>query len=146
MFNKEQKMFSANVVFERDEEGVLVTVAVNKVFNTCGDGYWSEVAKEVFVNSITMFVGTVKDDDYYYDGDMGINYDESTWDNSADGLIYTDSLFIAQVREYLIAQGFNADAVSDIEYSEQGMQDDGRVSCDAYEFADNMRETLVEVD
>lgn len=143
-------MFSANVAFERDAEGVLVTVAVNKVFNTCGDGYWSEVAKEVLVESITMYVSTVNDGDedeeYYSDGDMGINYDESTWDNSVDGLIYTDSLFIAQVREYLIAQGFNADAVNDIEYSEQGMQDDGRVSCDAYTFADVMRETLVEVD
>jgi hypothetical protein len=143
-------MFSANVVFERDAEGVLVTVAVNKVFNTCGDGYWSEVEKDVFVNSITMYVSTVNDGDedesYYSDGDMGINYDESTWDNSADGLIYTDSLFIAQVREYLIAQGFNADAVNDITYSEQGMQDDGRVSCDAYTFADSVRETLVVVE
>lgn len=136
-------MFSANVVFERDEDGVQVTVAVNKLFNTAGDGLWSEVAKEVFVESITMFVSTEnegdEDDAYYCDGDMGINYDEGTWDNSTDGLIYTDSLFLEQVREYLIAQGFNADAVNDIEYSEQGMQDDGRVSCDACAFADTVR-------
>lgn len=143
-------MFSANVVFERDEEGVLVTVAVNKVFATAGDGLWSEVAKDVFVESITMYVSTInegdEDDDFYCDGDMGINYDESTWDNSVDGLIYTDRLFLEQVREYLIAQGFNASDVNDIEYSEQGMQDYGRVSCDAYAFADSVRGTFVEVE
>lgn len=142
-------MQNANVVVVREDEGMFITVAVNKVFSTSGDGLWSEVAKDVFVNDITMYVSTVNDGDedesYYSDGDMGINYDESTWDNSVDGLIYTDSAFIEQVQGYLIAQGFNADAVNDISYSEQGMQDDGRVSCDAYMFADNMRETFAAV-
>jgi len=139
-------MFTNNVSFERNDDSVIVNVVVNKVFTTCGDGYWSKVIRKVFVNSITMYVSTVNDGDedeeYYNDGDLAVNYDSFTWENEIDGLIYTDSAFIAQVREYLIAQGFNADAVNDIDYSEQGMQDDERVSCDAYEFADYIRKEL----
>jgi hypothetical protein len=78
----------------------------------------------------------------YCDGDLAVNYTEDTWLNDAYGLIYTDSLFLQQVKEFLINAGFNADAVNDITYSEQGMQDDERVSCDAYAFADYVRNTL----
>ena len=136
-------MQNANVTFERDNEGVLVTIAVNKMFTTAGNGLWSTVAKDVFVNDITMYV--VYDNEENCDGDMGINYSEMTWDNYKDGLIYTDKAFIAQVREYLIEQGFDKKAVNDITYSEQGMQSDGRVSCDAYDFADSIRKLYITV-
>ena len=132
---------------ERDSEGMLFSIAVNKTFNTCGDGYWSDVAKEVYVESISMYISTQNEADEgeeaeYFDGDLAVNYTEATWDNSVDGLIYTDSLFLEQVKQFLIDNGFNADAVNAITYSEQGMQDDERVSCDAYEFADYVRNTL----
>ena len=135
---------NANVTFTRDGEGedasVYVEVAVNKVFYTAGDGLWSEVAKDVLVTSIGMHIALYSEDgEYYSDGDLGVNYDERTWDNNTDGLIYTDRLFIKQVQEYLIAQGVDANIANDISYSEQGMQDDGRVSCDAYAFADYVR-------
>ena len=120
-------------------EGFNFEIAVNKTFTTAGDGYWSNVSKDVFVTSISMYIGTVQEDDYFGDGDLAVNYTEATWDNNVDGLIYTDKAFLAQVKEFLIAQGFNAEAVNDISYSEQGMQDDERVSCDAYAFADYMR-------
>jgi hypothetical protein len=130
---------------EGEDAGVFINIVVNKVFNTGGDGLWSEVAKEVFVTSMGMYVGLNSDDgEFYYDGDFAVNYTEETWDNEVDGLIYTDELFIAQVREYMIAQGFNADAVNDISYSEQGMQDDERVSCDAYKFAEYVRSIVAE--
>jgi hypothetical protein len=124
---------------QRDSEGMLFTIAVNKFFNTCGDGYWSNVAKEVYVESISMYIVNDAEEG---DGDLAVNYTEATWDNSVDGLIYTDSLFLEQVKQFLIDNGFNADAVNAITYSEQGMQDDERVSCDAYEFADYVRNTL----
>ena len=124
---------------ERDSEGMLFTIAVNKFFNTCGDGYWSDVAKEVYVESICMYIVNDAEEG---DGDLAVNYTEDTWDNSAYGLIYTDSLFLEEVKQFLIDNGFNADAVNAINYSEQGMQDDERVSCDAYEFADYVRNTL----
>ena len=124
---------------ERDSEGMLFTIPVNKFFNTCGDGYWSDVAKEVYVESICMYIVNDAEEG---DGDLAVNYTEATWDNSVDGLIYTDSLFLQQVQQFLIDNGFNAEAVNAITYSEQGMQDDERVSCDAYEFADYVRNTL----
>ena len=120
-------------------EGFNFEIAVNKTFTTAGDGYWSNVSKDVFVTSISMYISTEQDDNSFCDGDLAVNYTEATWDNAVDGLIYTDKAFLAQVKEFLIAQGFNAEAVNDISYSEQGMQDDERVSCDAYAFADYMR-------
>jgi len=129
------QQFISNV----DAEGFLFSIDVNKTFTTCGDGYWSEVSKEVFVTSISMYIGTEGDGEYFGDGDLAVNYTEATWDNSVDGLIYTDSEFLHCVREFLINAGFDVIAVEDISYSEQGMQDDERVSCDAYAFADYMR-------
>jgi len=123
-------------------EGFLFNIPVNKTFNTCGDGYWSDKQKDVFVESISMYISTERDDGDFYDGDLAVNYTEATWDNNVDGLIYTDSLFLQQVKQFLIDNGFDANAVNDITYSEQGMQDDERVSCDAYAFADYVRNTL----
>jgi hypothetical protein len=120
-------------------EGFLFVIEVNKMFNTCGDGYWSDKQKDVFVTSIGMYISTETDDGDFYDGDLAVNYTEATWDNNVDGLIYTDSLFLQQVKQFLIDNGFDANAVNDISYSEQGMQDDERVSCDAYSFADYLR-------
>jgi hypothetical protein len=128
--------------FEITEEGISFNIAVNKTFTTCGDGYWSNVVKDVYVESISMFISTEAEDGDYCDGDLAVNYTEATWDNNVDGLIYTDSAFLAQVQEFLINAGFDADAVNAITYSEQGMQDDGRVSCDAYDFADYVRKVI----
>jgi hypothetical protein len=129
------KQFITNV----DAEGFLFSIDVNKTFTTCGDGYWSNVVKDVFVTSISMYIGTMQEDDYYGDGDLAVNYTEATWDNAVDGLIYTDSAFLEQVQAFLINAGFDTEAVNNITYSEQGMQDDERVSCDAYAFADYIR-------
>ena len=127
---------------EQDDEGMLFSIDVNATFNTAGDGLWSNVAKAVYVESISMYIGTVKDDDYYNDGDLAVNYTEATWDNNVDGLIYTDRLFLTQVKAFLINAGFDNKAVNSISYSEAGMQDDERVSCDAYEFAEYVRNAL----
>ena len=88
------KQFISNV----DAEGFLFVIEVNKTFTTCGDGYWSNVVKDVFVTSIGMYISTVNDEGYFGDGDLAVNYTEATWDNSVDGLIYTDRAFIAQVK------------------------------------------------
>lgn len=121
------------------EEGFNIKIDVNKTFTTAGDGHWSTVSKGVFVTSISMYIGTVNEDGYFGDGDLAVNYTEATWDNKVHGLIYTDSAFLEQVKDFLIAQGFDASAVEEISYSEQGMQDDERVSCDAYDFAQYIR-------
>lgn len=130
-----------------DAEGFCFNVSTDEVYKTDGNGYWSNVAKNVRVTDMGIYVSTQADEDERCDGDFYVLYDEATWNNSKDGLIYSDKTFIAYVREkmydVLYAMGCDEDfaheLVADISYSEQGMQDDGRVSCDAYKLADYLR-------
>ena len=143
--------FALACVENTTNEGFNFAVELDEVYTTAGDGYWSDVVKNVRVTGMGIFVSTVNEGDaeeaMYCDGDFYIVYDESTWDMDTDGLIYTDSAFIANVQDFmrdvLLRMGVeDATAnklVADITYSEQGMQDYGRVSCDAYELADFLR-------
>ena len=140
--------FANACVAHKDAEGFNFAIKLNEVYTTAGDGYWSDVVKNVRVTEMGMYVSTQSDDgEYYCDGDFYVLYDEATWCNDEDGLIYTDSAFIANVQDFmrdaLLRMGVEdatANAlVADISYSEQGMQDDGRVSCDAYALADFLR-------
>ena len=143
--------------FSAEEDGFTFNISTDEVFKTSGNGYWSEAVKDVRVTDIGMFVTTVNDADEgeeaeYCDADMYVLYDEATWNNSEDGLIYTDSAFIAQVqaalfnalRELNIDEATAKEVAYSVSYSEQGMQDDGRVSLDAFEFADFMRKFYAE--
>ena len=130
----------------RDGDGFMLDITVNKMFTVCGDGYWSETAKEVFVESIAMFIGAEQEvysdgtvSDSFCDGDLAVLYDTATWDDNELGLIYTDSAFLECLRTELIKAGISIEAAEAVEYSEQGMQDEGRVSCDAYELAHYVR-------
>ncbi len=91
------------------------------VFETMGDGYWSDVAKSVKTTKIA--VPYVNDEEDF--GELRVYFDRSTWDVNEDGLIYTDSLFLTMLREKLTEIGFVG---SDVDYSEQGMQGDDYVS------------------
>jgi DNA-directed RNA polymerase alpha subunit len=137
---------------DADAEGFTFNINTNEVYTTAGDGYWSNVVKNVTVTDIGIYISTLNeadegDEDCYCDGDMYVCYDEATWDNSVDGLIYTDSAFLAnvqdKVRDVLLQMNVDDDVantlVADIHYSEQGMQDEGRVSLDAYALADFLR-------
>jgi hypothetical protein len=119
----------------RTEDGYMLDIPVNKMFTTCGDGYWSTVAKEVFVESINMFINADKEDG---DGDLQAYFTEETW-NDRYGLIYTDSEFLACVHTALIKAGISIEAAEDVCYSEQGMQGDNYVSMDAYALGDYVR-------
>ena len=143
--------FALACVEHTSDEGFNFAVELDEVYTTAGDGYWSDVVKNVRVTGMGIFVSTVNEGDaeeaMYCDGDFYIVYDESTWDMDTDGLIYTDSAFIANVRDFmrdtLLKMGVDDDVantlVADITYSEQGMQDYGRVSCDAYALAEFLR-------
>ena len=115
--------------------GYMLDITVNKMFTTCGDGYWSTVAKEVFVENIAMFINADADES---DGDLQAYFTEETW-NDSYGLIYTDSAFLECVRTALIAAGISIEAAEDVSYSEQGMQGDNYVSMDAYALGDYVR-------
>ena len=141
-----------NFFKDADAVGVMFNVSTDEVYTTCGDGYWSDVVKNVRVTDIGMYISTLNEADEgeeacYYDGDMYVCYDETTWDNNVDGLIYTDSAFLANVqdklRDVFVTMGIDDatanELAASVHYSEQGMQDAGRVSLDAFEVADYLR-------
>jgi hypothetical protein len=128
----------------READGIVFNVTVNKFFTVAGDGLWSNTAKEVFVTDIGMFVSTENISDEgeaaeYCDGDMYALTTAETWNEEELGLIYTDKAFLECVRTELIKAGISVEAAEDVTYSEQGMQDEGRVSMDAYEVAHYIR-------
>lgn len=95
------------------------------LMHTAGDGYWSDVAKEVSV--LDMRLAYVNDEKDF--GELRVYFAKDTWDVNTDGLIYTDSLFLDELRDFLITQELS----DDVEYSEQGMQGDNYVSLDVSE-------------
>ena len=143
--------FAQSCITHNDAEGFNFAVTLDEVYTTAGDGYWSDVIKNVRVTEMGTYVSKVnegdEDDAYYCDGDFYVLYDEATWDNSVDGLIYTDSAFLANVQDFMrdvllrmeVDDDVANELVADINYSEQGMQDDGRVSFDAYALAEFLR-------
>ena len=92
------------------------------IFNTSGDGYWSNVAKAVEITD--MQLGYVSDDGDF--GELRVYFNTDTWNVNEDGLIYTDSKFKTDLQEFIKEQGL----VVDLCYSEQGMQGDDYVSLD----------------
>ncbi len=101
------------------------------IFHTDGKrGLWSDVAKAVTVTNIDLGQGTVwegdSDDEAF--GELRVYFDTATWDTQEDGLIYTDTLFLKELQEFLNAHGLPG---KDVCYSEQGMQGDDYVSLDA---------------
>jgi len=94
-------------------------------FNTAGDGYWSTAQKAVRIVDIKL-QWTTDEKDF---GEVCVYFNTADWDCEKDGLIYTDSLFLDELRDFLITHELS----DDISYSEQGMQGDDYVSCDVSE-------------
>ena len=98
----------------------------NCVLQTAGDGYWSNVAKDVAVERIAL---NYCNDEMDF-GELQVYFNTASWDVEQHGLIYTDSLFLEQLRDVLTLAGLDA---SDADYSEQGMQGNNYVSLDVGE-------------
>jgi len=92
------------------------------IFNTSGDGYWSNVQKAVEITD--MRLGFVSEDKEY--GELRVFFNTDTWDVYKDGLIYTDKQFKIDLMQFITEHGL----VVDLCYSEQGMQGDDFVSLD----------------
>lgn len=99
---------------------------VNATLNTIGDGYWSNKAKAVEITGLQL---SYTNDELDF-GELRVFFNTNTWDTHKDGLIYTDSLFLDELCALLTDLGFD---VSDVDYSEQGMQGDTYVSLDVGE-------------
>ena len=101
-------------------------VKFQATFNTAGDGYWSDVAKAVQTTRIALpYVNEEQDF-----GELRVYFSTKQWNVDEDGLIYTDSQFLKELRAKLNEIGM---AGADVEYSEQGMQGDDYVSLDVGE-------------
>ena len=98
-------------------------IKVDTVLNTDGSGYWSNVRKSVPVTGLDL--GYVNDEGNF--GELRVYFNTQAWDVNNDGLIYTDRLFLKELRKFLNDKGF---AVADVDYSEQGMQGNDYVSLD----------------
>lgn len=103
-----------------------------KIFTTLstgGDGYWSNTAKDVDVTMLDLqYISNDKDF-----GELCVHFTTDSWDVNTDGLIYTDTQFLYELRVYLQTIGFTEAEALDVQYSEQGMQGDNYVSCDVGE-------------
>lgn len=95
-------------------------------FNTAGDGYWSDLVGTVKTTYINL--PYVNDEQDF--GELRVYFDTASWDVNEDGLIYTDSKFLKELRAKLNEIGM---AGADVDYSEQGMQGDNYVSLDVGE-------------
>ena len=151
-------MLDTNIVkiTAEDAEGATLEIAVNRAYND-----------KVTVESVTMHVGLVEEDGYYYDGDLAVNYnidrlqnDETAQTmgtlllrnlNSNDEVtevmseFYWEHSYDVELRDILLEAGFSADAVADVCTSEWGMQDEGRASYDASSIADEVRAHIAEI-
>jgi hypothetical protein len=94
--------------------------------HTNGNGYWSNKAKAVDIEQLRLqYCNPEKNF-----GELCVHFADYSWDTATDGLIYTDKLFMTELRAYLLMLGFTDAEANDVSYSEQGMQDDEYVSCD----------------
>jgi hypothetical protein len=99
--------------------------------HTNGMGYWSRTAAAVdivkldlqYINAEQTFGELCV---YFAQDDFSAN----EWDVDTDGLIYTDKLFLQELRAYLQTIGFSEAEANDVSYSEQGMQTNNYVSLD----------------
>lgn len=100
------------------------------ICNTAGDGYWTTFQKPVAITHLD--IAYLDDESLAASsfGELRVYFDESTWDCSETGLIYTDKLWLKEFRSLLVKQGFSLRAAEAVEYSEQGMQGDDFVSLD----------------
>ena len=93
------------------------------IFTTSGDGYWSELVRNVRITD--MRLGYINDERDF--GELRVYFTKDSWDVDNDGLIYTDKQFMTELRTALTGAGFDG---NDVDYSEQGMQGNTFVSLD----------------
>ena len=94
--------------------------------HTNGNGLWSDIATTVDITKLDLqYVNYERDF-----GELCVYFNTNSWDTSVYGIIYTDPLFLQELRAYLQTIGFTAEEANDVSYSEQGMQTDEYVSCD----------------
>ena len=104
---------------------------IDLILSTDGNtSYWNKVRADVTVTDIDLVVYRYNDDSEIY-GELRVFFDEGDWNVDVDGLIYTDQLWLEQLRNYFRHRGMTINEVNHVTYSEQGMQGRDFVSLDA---------------
>ena len=91
------------------------------VLHTDGNGLWSD--RKAAVNLTDIKVRPIESDF----GELRVYFDKANWNVYESGLIYTDKLFLKELKKLLSTVDIDG---SDVSYSEQGMQGDDYVSLD----------------
>jgi hypothetical protein len=131
------KIHMQDYVTVNKDKSMLFTAELFADAQTDGQGMYSTLSTDVLVTSVLMHV--------FSDGscsDMQVQFSSDTWDVKESGLIYTDKTFLTCIKKMLTYYGFDADAVSKIQYSEQGMQGKYYVSFDADEFGEYVKSKI----
>lgn len=106
----------------------MARLPVDLLLVTAGDGYWSSARTAVRISALAL---TVYQSGLERWGELRAVFDPTLWNVADQGLIYTDSLWINQLREWLdLATPLGDAAIAEVDYSEQGMQSDCYVSMD----------------
>ena len=90
---------------------------------TSGRGFWSTRKASVRITELRL--GFVSKNEQF--GELRVHFNTDDWRVDQHGLIYTDPMFMRELRTYLTSIGLVG---KDVSYSEQGMQGDNYVSCD----------------
>ena len=98
----------------------------NIVTKTDGTGHWSSRNATLFISNIVL--AYVADDGGF--GELRAYFNKDDWNTFEDGLVYTDECWLESFRLGLLQTGLSNNAVSDVQYSEQGMQGQNYVSMD----------------
>lgn len=93
--------------------------------HTDGTGFWSITGVQAV--RVTQLALNAYDTEY---GELRVHFNTDDWRVDKLGLIYTDKRFMQELEALLTSLGY---AGHDVSYSEQGMQGDNYVSCDAGE-------------
>ena len=88
---------------------------------TNGTGLWSRTAKTIRLTRVTL--EEVNDDCTY--GEIRVYFNRNDWNVDRYGLIYTDPMFLADLKEVFRARSIES---SSLDYTEQGMQGPDYVS------------------
>lgn len=101
--------------------------------NTNGKGFWTtkkELITVIGLHSDFIYENEEVDDIDEYYMSLDVEFLTDNWTVSKNGLIYTDPLWIEELKEGLIGYGFSKKAVDTLEYSEQGRQGPDYVNLD----------------
>ena len=97
------------------------TRSVITTLHTDGCGFWSSCSRAVDIVELQLIEHSQNF------GELRVCFNTVDWNTVVDGFIYTDKLFMNELRSYLKSIGLDS---SDVNYSEQGMQGHTYVSCD----------------